>query len=98
MVQHLVNVLVAFLELLEAEAERFTAGARKLLVTGAVVAVAAVVASAMLLAASGLLLWAFYLALLTLMTEPWAALSVGLAVWFVVGVGTWLAVARMGKS
>ena len=98
MVQHLVNVLVAFMELLEAEAERFTSGVRALLVTGAVVAVAAVVASALLLAASGLLLWAFYLALLTLMIEAWAALTVGLTVWFVVGVGAWLAVSRMSKS
>lgn len=98
MVQNLVNVLVAFLELLEAEAERFTHGARKLLVTGAVVAVAAILAATLLLAANGLLLWAFYLALLPLMSKTWAAVTVGLAIWLVVGGGAWLAVARMGKS
>lgn len=98
MVQHLINVLVAFVELLEAEAERFTLGLRKLLVTGAVVAVGAALAGALLLAASGLLLWAFYLALTPLMSDALAALAVGLVVWLVVGGGAWLAVARLRRS
>lgn len=98
MVRHLVGLLVAFVELLEAEAERVTLGLRRVLVTGAVLAVGAALVSALLLAASGLLLWSFYLALAPLMPEALAALTVGLVVWLVVGGGAWLAVSRIRRS
>ncbi len=97
MVQHLVGLLVAFVELLEAEAERFTLGLRKLLVTGAMLAVGASLVAALLLAASGLVLWSLYLALAPLMPEALAALTVGLVVWLVVGGGAWLVIARLKK-
>ncbi len=97
MVQHLVGLLVAFVELLEAEAERFTLGLRKLLVTGAMLAVGASLVAALLLAASGLVLWSLYLALAPLMPEALAALTVGLVVWLVVGGGAWLVITRLKK-
>jgi len=96
-VQHLVGLLVAFVELLEAEAERFTLGLRKLLVTGAMLAVGASLVAALLLAASGLVLWSLYLALAPLMPEALAALTVGLVVWLVVGGGAWLVITRLKK-
>jgi hypothetical protein len=97
-VRHLVGLLVAFVELLEAEAERLTLGLRKLLVTGAMLAVGASLVGALLLAASGLLVWSLYLALAPLMPEALAALTVGLLVWLVVGGGAWLVVTRIRRS
>jgi hypothetical protein len=97
-VRHLVALLVAFVELLEAEAERLTLGLRRVLVTGAMLAVGASLVGALLLAASGLLLWSFYLALAPLMPEALAALTVGLVVWLVVGGGAWLVAARIRRS
>jgi hypothetical protein len=98
MVQHLVALLIAFIELLEAEAQRLKLGVRGLLVTGALIAVGASVAAAGLVAASGLLLWAFYLALLPVTSAAASALIVGLVVWLLIGGGAWLAVQRLKKS
>lgn len=98
MVQHLVALLIAFIELLEAEAQRLKLGVRGLLVTFAMVAVGASVAAAGLVAASGLLLWAFYLALLPVTSAAVSALIVGLVVWLLIGGGAWLAVQRLKKS
>jgi hypothetical protein len=98
MVQHLVALVVAFIELLEAEAQRLKLGLRGLLVTGALIAVGASVAAAMLVAASGLLLWAFYLALLPVTSAAASALIVGLVIWLLIGGGAWLAVQRLKKS
>jgi hypothetical protein len=97
-VQHLVALLIAVVELIEAEADRLKLGVRKLLVAGALVAVGASVGSAMLVAASGLLLWGFYLALLPVTSAAWAALIVGLVVWLLIGGGAWLAVQRLKRS
>lgn len=98
MLQHLVALLIALIELLEAEADRLKLGVRGLLVTGALVAVGASVGAAMLVAASGLLLWAFYLALLPVTSAAVSALIVGLVVWLLIGGGAWLAVQRLKKS
>jgi hypothetical protein len=98
MVQHLVALLIAFIELLEAEAQRLKLGVRGLLVTVAMIAVGASVAAAGLVAASGLLLWAFYLALLPVTSAAASALIVGLVVWLLIGGGAWLAVQRLKKS
>jgi hypothetical protein len=97
-VQHLVALLIALIELAEAEADRLKLGVRKLLVAGALVVVGASVGAAMLVAASALLLWAFYLALLPLTSAAWAALIVGLVVWLLIGGGAWLAVQQLKKS
>jgi hypothetical protein len=97
-VQHLVALLIAFIELLEAEAQRLKLGVRGLLVTVALIAVGASVAAAGLVAASGLLLWAFYLALLPVTSAAASALIVGLVVWLLIGGGAWLAVQRLKKS
>ena len=98
MLQHLVALLIALIELLEAEADRLKLGVRGLLVTGALVAIGASVGAAMLVAASGLLLWAFYLALLPVTSAAVSALIVGLVVWLLIGGGAWLAVQRLKKS
>jgi hypothetical protein len=98
MVQHLVALLIALIELLEAEADRLRLGVRGLLVTGALVVVGASVGAAMLVAASGLLLWAFYLALLPVTSAAVSALVVGLVVWLLIGGGAWLAVQRLKRS
>jgi hypothetical protein len=97
-VRHLVDLLVALVELLEAEADRLRLGLRRLLVTGAMLAVGATLVGALLLAASGLLLWSLYLALAPLMTDALAALTVGLLVWLVVGGGAWLVADRIRRS
>jgi hypothetical protein len=97
-VQHLVALLIALVELVEAEADRLKLGVRKLLVAGALAAVGASVGAAMLVAASGFLLWGFYLALLSVVSAAWAALIVGLVVWLLIGGGAWLAVQRLKKS
>lgn len=98
MVQHLAALVIALIELVEAEADRLKLGVRGLLVTGALAAVGASVGAAMLVAASGFLLWAFYLALLSAVAAAWAALIVGLVVWLLIGGGAWLAVQRLKKS
>jgi hypothetical protein len=98
MAQHLVALVVAFIELLEAEAERLKLGLRGLLLTGAVIAVGAAVAGTALAAGVGFLLWALYLALLTATSAAWAALIVGLVVWIVMGGGGWLVVRSLRKS
>jgi hypothetical protein len=97
-VQHLVALLVAFIELVEAEAQRLKLGLRGLLVTGALIAALAAVGAAMLIAASGLLLWAFYLALLPVTSAAWSALIVGLVIWILIGGGAWLAAQRLRRS
>ncbi len=97
MVQHLVGVILALIELLEAEAERLKLTLRKLLVAGALLIVGAVVGSFVLLVATGFLLWSFFLALLPWMTEAQAALLVGGVIWLVVGGALWLVANRLRK-
>jgi hypothetical protein len=97
-VQHLVGLLVAFVELLEAEAERLKLGLRKFLVMGAVIAVAAVVGAAFLLTASVFLVWALFLALAPVMHDALAALVTGLVVWLLIGGGAWLAINQVRKK
>lgn len=98
MAQHLVALVVAFIELLEAEAERLKLGLRGVLLTGAMIAVGATVVGTALAAGLGFLLWALYLALLTATSAAWAALIVGLALWLVMGGGGWLVVRSLRKS
>ncbi len=97
MVQHLVGVVLALVELIEAEAARLKLNIRKLLVTGALVAVGAVIGSFVLLVATGFLLWSFFLALLPGMTPAQASLTVGLVIWLLVGGAAWLVASRLRK-
>lgn len=98
MVQRVVALLIAVVELLEAEADRLTTGIRRLLVTGALVAIGAVLVAAGLVGGGGFLLWSLYLTLLTRMPDAAAALIVGLGVWLLLGGATWLAVRRLRRS
>ena len=97
MVQRVVALLIAFVELLEAEADRLTTGLRRLLVTGALIAIGATLVAAGLVAGSGFLVWSLYLTLLPRMPDPLAALIVGLGVWALLGGATWLAVQRLRR-
>lgn len=97
MVQRVVALLIAVVELLEAEADRLTTGIRRLLVTGALVAIGATLVAAGLVGGGGLLLWSLYLTLLARMPDALAALIVGLGVWLLLGVATWLAVLRLRR-
>ena len=97
MVQRVVALLIAFIELLEAEADRLTAGIRRLLVTGALVAIGTTLVAAGLVGGGGFLLWSLYLTLLTRMPDAMAALIVGLGVWLLLGGATWLAVQRLRR-
>ena len=98
MIERLVRVLLAFVELLEAESQRLALGTRKLLTTGAVVVIGALVAGGALMVGSAFLLWSFYAALLPHFGVPLAALTVGLSIWLVIGGGTWLALRKMRQK
>ena len=98
MVQHAVGLLLAVVELIEAEAERLQLNVRQLLVSGAVALLAAIVAGGALLTGSIFLTWAFYAALRPPLGEAVAALVVGLTVWIVVGGATWLVFNRLRRK
>ena len=98
MVQHAVGLLLAVVELLEAEAERLSVNLRQLLVSGAVALIAATVAGGALLVGSAFLIWAFYAALRPPFGEATAALIVGGTVWIVVGGATWLVLGRLRRK
>jgi hypothetical protein len=97
-VQHAVGILLAVVELLEAEAERLKLNVRELLVTGAVALIGAIVAGGALLTGSVFLTWAFYVALRPPFGEAGAALTVGLTVWIVAGGATWLAIKNVRRK
>ncbi len=94
MLQHLVALLTAFVDLFEAEGQRLQLALRKVLVAGVVLAVVATVVGAGLIAASGFLLWAFYLALAAELSSALSALIVGLVAWLLLGGALWLIVRR----
>lgn len=98
MVQHLVALALAFVELLEAEAARLKLNVRKVLATGALVLMGAVLAAGVLSAASGLLLWAAFLGLQGSVGTAPAALILGAGLWVVVGGGAWLVAKRLRSS
>ena len=98
MVQRVVALLIAVVELLEAEADRITAGLRRLMVTGALIAIGATLAAAGLVGGSGFLMWSLYLTLLARMPDALAALIVGLVVWVLLGGATWLAAQRLRRT
>ncbi len=98
MVKHLVAILVALVELLDAEAVRLKLGLRKLLTFGALAAVAAVLGPAVLVFASGFVLWALFLALASTMTLAGAALATALIVGFVFGGAVWLVSRRLKRT
>jgi hypothetical protein len=97
-VQHAVGLLLAVVELLEAEAARLQLNVRHLLVSGAVAVIAAIVAGGSLLTGSVFLTWAFFVALLPPLGEAGAALVVGLTLWIVVGGATWLVFNKLRKK
>lgn len=97
MLQHAVGMLLAAVELLEAEAARLNANVRRLVVEGAVALVAASAAGGLFVLGSVFVLWAFFTALRPAVGEPLAALIVGLTVWVVVGGATWLISERMKR-
>lgn len=86
MVQSLVDVLIALIELLEAEAEALRKNAKRLGFAAAVIAVGASVATLLLLAGSALLIWSLYLALAAPLGPALSALLCGLVLWAIVAV------------
>jgi uncharacterized membrane protein len=97
-VQHAVGLLLAVVELIEAEAARLKLNLRHLVVSGAVALIAAIVAGGALLTGSVFLTWAFFAALRPPLGEAGAALTVGLTVWIVVGGATWLVIRRLRRK
>ncbi len=97
MVQHVVGMLLALVELLEAESERLRVGVRRLVVEGAVALIAATAVGGMLVIGSVFVLWAFFAALRPALGEAWSALIVGLVVWIVLGGATWLVSAQLRR-
>lgn len=97
MTQQLVGVVLAVVELLEAEAARLKLNARQLLVSGAVAAITATVAGGALLTGSVFLSWAFYVALRPNLGEALAAMTVGLTMWIVAGGATWLVLGKLRR-
>jgi len=93
-----VGLLLAVVELLEAEAERLQLNVRNLLVSGAVAMITAIVAGGALVTGSVFLSWAFYAALRPPLGEAGAALTVGLTVWIVVGGATWLVIGKLRRK
>ena len=98
MVQHVTGLLLAVVELLEAEAERLKLNLRQLLVTGAVAVITAIVAGGALVLGSVFLTLGFYAALRPALGEALAALTVGLTVWIVAGGAAWLILGRIRKK
>ena len=98
MVQHVTGLLLAVVELIEAEAERLKINVRQLLVTGAVALIVALVAGGALVLGSVFLTVGFYAALRPPLGEALAAVTVGLTVWIVVGGATWLILGRIRKK
>lgn len=95
MVQHVVDMLLALVELLEAEAGRLNVNVRGLLAQAGVVVIAAFAAGGLLVLGSLSLVWAGYAALRPAFGEALAALIVGLVIWILVGGATWLGYRRM---
>lgn len=98
MVQRLVSLGLAFVELLEAESARFKMNFKQVLVTTGLVLVGAVVVAGTLTAASGLLLWSAFLALSPEVGSAGAALILGAGLWIVVGGAVWLVANRLGSK
>ncbi len=96
--QHVVGMLLALIELLEAEAERLNANVRRLIVEGAFALVAASAAGGLLVVGSAFVIWAFFTALRTALGEAWAALIVGVVVWILVGGAMWLLSGRIKRA
>jgi hypothetical protein len=94
-VQNLVGLGLAFVELLEAESARLKINVKRVLVTAALVIVGGVVVAATLAAASGFLFWAAYAALLPELGSALSALVVGLGLWIIVGGASWLIANRL---
>lgn len=97
MVQHIVGVLLAAVELLEAEAARLKVNARQLVMNGAVAVIVAIAAGGALATGTVFLSWAFYAALRPSMGDALAAMTVGLTVWIVAGGAAWLAIGRLRR-
>ena len=91
MVQRLVGLGLAFVELLEAESARLKLNFKQILATTGLVIVGAVVVAGTLSAASGFLLWAAFLALEPAVGTAGAALVLGAGLWILVGGGAWIA-------
>lgn len=97
MVQHLAGVLLALVELLEAEAARFNASVRRLVLEGAAALAFATAAGALLALGGGFVVWAAFTALRPPLGEPLAALVVGVSLLSLVGGATWLVFGRMRR-
>ncbi len=97
MVQHVVRLLLAVVELIEAEAGRLQRSAKGLLVRGAVAAIVATAAGGALFTGSVFLSWSFYAALRPRLGEALAAGTVGLTMWIVAGGVAWLVLARLRR-
>lgn len=95
MLRSLVDVLIALIELVEAEGRALRRAAKRLGVTVGVIAVAAGVAMALLLGATGLLVAALFMWLLEWMHPALAAFACGAVIWLVVGVSAWILVRRV---
>ena len=95
MVQRLVGIGLAFVELLEAESARFRVNVKQVLVTAGLVAMGAVLVSVTLSVASGFLFWSAYLALSPEVGSAAAALILGAGLWIVVGGAVWLVANRL---
>jgi len=97
MMQHVVGMLLALAELLEAETDRLRASVRRLVVEGAVALIVATAVGGMLVVGSVFVLWAFYAAMRPALGEAWSALIVGFVVWIVLGGATWLVSAQLKR-
>lgn len=98
MLERVVALIVTAIERLHTKAEKLGVGVRTVLSIGALASIGAVVGAAILLSAMGFVLWSLFLAVASTMSTAWAALTVSLVVWFVIGGVTWLLVRRLKRS
>jgi hypothetical protein len=98
MLRSIVDLLIAFIDLLKAYADEVQEGVKRTALKVGVLAglgiVAVGVAVGALFLATAALLWALFLVLLESMSPALAALVTGLIVWVVIGGGAWLAASR----
>lgn len=98
MLRSLVDVGIAFVDLLAAQARDVTDDVSRVGSRLALLAGFAAVAAVLVLGGAGLMVWALFLALEARMTTPQAALLTGGALWVLVALAAWVVLASTRRK
>lgn len=97
MLARVVDVFIAALELLEAQAKELRGSMQRLGISLATILALACMATVLLLAGAGMMVWALYLSLVQSMSPAAAALWCGLLLWLLTGLVLGVAALVMGR-